>query len=133
MDDLTVGRFTIPDTDLEEEFTTSGGPGGQHANRSNTAVEIRFDVVNSEAFPPAVRHRIVSRLGAVVTATSSESRSQWRNRALARQHLADKLSEAMKVEKPRRQTKPSRSAKRRRLEAKRQHSEKKRMRRRPDL
>ncbi|HEX6147991.1 MAG TPA: alternative ribosome rescue aminoacyl-tRNA hydrolase ArfB [Acidimicrobiia bacterium] len=132
MEDLQVGRFTVPDPELEETFTTSGGPGGQHANRSSTAVEVRFDVAASGAFPEPERTRIIERLGPVVTVTASESRSQWRNRALARQRLAERLEEAMRPPKRRRPTKPSRAARQRRLEAKRRHSEKKRRRRDPE-
>lgn len=132
MDDLTVGGFTIPAAELEESFTTSGGPGGQHANRSSTAVELRFHIAESEAFPEPERTRLVDRLGAVVTVTASESRSQWRNRALARQRLTDRLEEALRPPKRRRPTKPTRSSRRRRLESKRKQSEKKRLRRRPE-
>lgn len=132
MDDLSVGRFTIPDAELEEEFGTSGGPGGQHANRSNTAVEVRFRPGDSTAFPDDVRDRIVQRLGDLVTATSSESRSQWRNRALARQRLVEKLEAAIKPPPRRKPTKPTRASKRRRLEAKRRRSEKKRLRQDPE-
>lgn len=132
MDDLAVGRFTIPAAELEEHFTTSGGPGGQHANRSSTAVELRFDVVGSEAFPEPERSRLVERLGAVVTVTASDSRSQWRNRALARQRLSERLEEALRPPKRRRATKPTRASRRRRLESKRKQSEKKRLRRRPE-
>jgi ribosome-associated protein len=132
MDELTVGNFTIPDAELEEEFTTSGGPGGQHANRSNTAVEIRFDLRATGAFPASVRDRLISRLGEVVTAMSSDSRSQWRNRALARQWLAERLEEAMRPPKRRRPTKPSATARRKRLESKRRQSEKKRLRKNPE-
>lgn len=132
MDDLKVGRFTIPDSEIDESFTTSGGPGGQHANRSNTAVEIRFDVSASDAFPPDERERVISRLGEVISVTASESRSQWRNRALARRRLVEQLEEALRPPKRRRPTKPSRAARRRRLEAKRRQSEKKRLRRDPE-
>ncbi|HJR92999.1 MAG TPA: alternative ribosome rescue aminoacyl-tRNA hydrolase ArfB [Acidimicrobiia bacterium] len=132
MDDLAVGRFTIPDEEITETFTTSGGPGGQHANRSQTAVEIRFDVAASTAFPEIEQHRIIDRLGAVVTVTASDSRSQWRNRALARERLAERLAQALRPVTPRRPTKPSRASRVSRLESKRQHSEKKRLRRRPD-
>ena len=132
MNDVSVGAYTIPDAEIEEDFTTSGGPGGQHANRSNTAVEVRFDVSASQAFPPDVARRIISSLGDVVTASSSESRSQWRNRALARQRLAEKLEEAITPPSRRRPTRPTRASKRRRLDAKRRRSEKKRLRRDPD-
>lgn len=132
MEDLTVGRFTIPAEEIEETFTTSGGPGGQHANRSQTAVELRFDVIASHAFPPAEQQRIVELLGSVVTVVAADSRSQWRNRTLARQRLTERLIEAIRPVAPRRPTKPTRSSKVARLETKRQHSEKKRLRRRPD-
>jgi ribosome-associated protein len=132
MDDLAVGRFTIPAADLDESFTTSGGPGGQHANRSSTAVELRFRIAESEAFPEPERTRLVERLGAVVTVTVSDSRSQWRNRALARQRLSARLEEALRPPKRRRPTKPTRSSRRQRLESKRKLSEKKRLRRRPE-
>lgn len=131
MDDLAVGIFTVPDDEIEELFTTSGGPGGQHANRSQTAVEVRFDIASSTTFPDPERSRIIERLGPVVTVTASESRSQWRNRAVARQRLTEQLEEAMRPTIPRRPTRPSRSSRVRRLESKRQHSEKKRLRKKP--
>ena len=62
---LQVGSFEIPEEEIHETFTTWGGPGGQHANRSRTAVELRFEVAATRAFPPEVRDRIVSRLGPV--------------------------------------------------------------------
>lgn len=132
MEDLRVGRFTIPDREIDESFTTSGGPGGQHANRSSTAVELRFDIAASTAFPEPERTRLVERLGAVVTITASESRSQWRNRSLARQRLAERLASALRPATQRRPTRPSRAARRRRLESKRRQGEKKRLRRKPD-
>lgn len=131
MDDLAVGRFTIPNDDLEELFTTSGGPGGQHANRSQTAVELRFDVGASEAFPEAEQTLLIDRLGPVITVTASDSRSQWRNRAIARERLVERLEVALRPATPRRPTRPSRAARVRRLESKRQQSDKKRMRKRP--
>lgn len=136
-DDLTVGRHVIPAAELEWDFSPSGGPGGQHANRSNTRATLRYDLASSEAFPPELREAMLSRLGSragdgVVRVTADESRSQWRNRSLARRRLAELLTEAMKRPARRRPTKPSRAAKRRRLEEKRAHGEKKRLRRPPD-
>jgi ribosome-associated protein len=132
MDDLAVGRFIIPDEEIEETFATSGGPGGQHANRSQTAVVLRYAIATSHAFPPDEQDRIISRLGPLVTVTASESRSQWRNRALARERLVEKLEEAMRPDTPRRPTRPSRASRVSRLEGERRHSEKKRLRRRPE-
>lgn len=133
MDDLVVGRVVIPAEELRETFTTSGGPGGQHANRSATSVELRFDVGASDVFDEADRERIVARWGPVVTVVASDSRSQWRNRAIARQRLAERISEAMQPATPRRRTRPTRASKMQRIESKRRQSEKKRLRRRPDL
>lgn len=132
MDDVRVGRFTIPDVEIDETFSTSGGPGGQHANRSLTAVELRFDVAASEAFPTSVRDRIIERLGPVVAASSAESRSQWRNRSIARSRLAEAIEEAMTPPTPRRATRPTRASRLRRLDSKRRQSEKKRLRQQPD-
>lgn len=132
MDGLSVGRYTIPEGEVEETFTTSGGPGGQHANRSHTAVELRFDASTTTAFPEEERKRIVLRLGPIVTVTASDSRSQWRNRAVARRRLVERLEEALRPPKRRRPTQPSRASRQRRLEAKRHRSEKKRMRQKPD-
>lgn len=134
-DDLGVGAYVIPERDLDWTFTTSGGPGGQHANRSNTRAEVRFDLGASEVFPRTVQERMLSatrHTNGIISVTVDESRSQFRNRQMARKRLAAMLEEAMIPPTPRRPTKPSRAARRRRLEAKRRQSEKKRFRQRPD-
>jgi len=127
---LTIGEWLIPDADLEELFSTPGGPGGQHANRNETAVTLRLNVRQS-SLPDEVKAKLVDRLSPVVEVNSSESRSQWRNRALARQRLAEKLEAALVDPAPRKPTKPSRSADRKRLDAKKERSETKRRRRPP--
>jgi ribosome-associated protein len=129
--------IAIPEDELEWRFTPSGGPGGQHANRSATRAEVRFDLVSSTAFGDDLKERMIPRLGArisggIVTVREDASRSQWRNRQRARARLAELLREAMRIERPRRPTRPSRAAKRRRLEAKRRRSETKRLRRAPE-
>lgn len=129
---LSVGRYVVPDSELEERFTTSGGPGGQHANRTESAVELRYAVSDSEVFPPRLRDRIIDRHGDPVIVVASDSRSQWRNRALARQRLQEVLQEAIKPPPRRRPTRPTRASKRRRLEAKRRRSEKKNLRKKPE-
>lgn len=123
----------IPADELELRFTPSGGPGGQHANRSNTRVELTFDAASSSAFTDAQRSRVVRRLGPVVRVVADDERSQTRNRALAMERLRERVAAALVVPKRRRPTKPSRGAKERRLQEKRQQSERKRDRRRPDL
>lgn len=130
MDDLVVGQWTIPASEIEELFDTSGGPGGQHANRTRSAVRLRFAVAES-SLPSDVQAKLLGRIGPVIEASSSESRSQFRNRALARQRLADKIAGAMIEPEARRPTQPSRAAKKRRLAGKRARGELKRQRRRP--
>lgn len=132
MDDLEIGSFTIPAAELEETFETSGGPGGQHANRSATAVRLRFEVAGS-SLPEEVRARISKHLGDTVEVTSAESRSQFRNRAIARRQLKEKLEKALKEEPKRKKTRPTRASKRRRLDDKRARGEKKRLRQPPRL
>lgn len=130
MEDLHFDRFTIPANELEETFDTSGGPGGQHANRNETSVRLRFRVVGS-SLPETIQRRLRDRLGEVIEVQSSESRSQFRNRALARQQLVKKLEETLKEHPKRRRTKPTRSSKRRRIAEKRARGEIKRLRQSP--
>ena len=121
----------IPVDELDWRFTASGGPGGQHANTSNTKVEVRFDIERSPSLGPRQRARLRERLGRVARASASERRSQAQNRELALERLRRRLADALRVEAPRVATRPSRAAKRARLETKRHQSERKRARRRP--
>lgn len=131
------GRLRITPTcvigldELEWRTTGSGGPGGQHANTSDTRVEVRFPVATSPSLGPRQRARLLEKLGPTARATASDSRSQARNRELALGRLRARLAEALKVEKPRRATRPSRSAKQARLDSKRRQARRKQDRRRP--
>jgi ribosome-associated protein len=127
---ITVGPWLIPESEIEERFETSGGPGGQHANRSETAVTLRFQV-DASSLPDDVRDRLSRRLGPRVEVTASDTRSQWRNREIARDRLTEMLEQALVEPKQRRKTKPTRRARERRLSAKKARSELKRSRRRP--
>ena len=128
-DVLRVNRScTIPLDELEWRFTASGGPGGQHANRSNTRVEVLFDVANSPSLGPRQRQRLLERIGPVARVVASDERSQLRNRDLALDRLRSRLAEALHIERPRVATKPSRGAKERRLQEKRQRAQTKRSR-----
>jgi ribosome-associated protein len=118
----------IPLDELEWRFTTSGGPGGQHANRSNTRAEVLFDVDSSQALGPRQRARLRQRFGPMVRAVSGEHRSQARNRDEALGRLAERIADALRVERPRVPTAPSAAARARRLEQKRRRSETKRRR-----
>ena len=129
-DDLRVtASVVIPANELSWSFGPSGGPGGQHANRAHTRAEVRFDVEASGSLSQYQRQRVIDRLGAVVTVSADDERSQLRNRRLALDRLRQKLAGALRVETPRRPTRPGRGAVERRLEAKRQQATRKKNRR----
>jgi ribosome-associated protein len=129
---LRVSRTCIiPFDELEWRFSSSGGPGGQHANTANTRAEVRFDVAGSPSLGPRQRARMLERLGPMVRVVASERRSQHQNRELALERLRSKLAAALHVNPTRVATAPSRAAKKRRVEEKRHHGEIKRARRRP--
>lgn len=121
--------LSLPADELRWRFTTSSGPGGQHANRSHTAAEVSFDVEGSPSLGPRQRARLLERLGPVVTARSADERSQLRNREKAVDRLRAKLAAALTVQRPRRPTAPSAAARQRRLDAKRRRGDLKRERR----
>jgi len=121
----------IPEHELEWRFTTSGGPGGQHANKTSTRAEVSFDVVAAKSLGPRQRARLLERLGPTVRVAAADERSQLRNRELALERLASRLADALRVERPRFPTAPSASARARRLTDKRRQSARKRDRSRP--
>src|SRR5205823_119873 len=123
----------IPPDELEWRFSGSGGPGGQHANTSNTRVELVFDIAASESLGPRQRARLLERLGPRVRVVTSERRSQLQNRELALERLRDRIANALHVEPPRVATRPSRASKRARVEQKRRQGERKRTRRAPGI
>ena len=127
---MTVG-WEIPEAEIDFRFVASGGPGGQHANRSNTKVDATFDIAGSPSMPEGLRQRVMERLGQTVRATVDDERSQLRNRQIAIERLRGRVAAAGKVERPRRATKPTRGSKKRRVEAKRQRSDLKRGRQKP--
>ncbi|HUA95148.1 MAG TPA: alternative ribosome rescue aminoacyl-tRNA hydrolase ArfB [Acidimicrobiales bacterium] len=127
---LRVSRsLSIPLSEVDWRATTSGGPGGQHANRTSSRVEVRFDVARSPSLGPRQRARLLERLGPVVRASASDERSQARNRRLALDRLARRLADALAVSTPRRPTRPTRSSQERRLQHKHRRSDVKRGRR----
>ena len=123
---------TIDLDELTWRFARSGGPGGQHANTSDTRAEVRFDVASSSSLGPRQRARLLERLGPVVTAAASDSRSQARNRELALERLRSKLAAGLRMERRRQPTRPGVGARERRLGDKRHRSARKRDRRRPE-
>jgi ribosome-associated protein len=131
-DPLRINRkLSIPLAEVEVRTSRSSGPGGQHANVTDSRVEAVFEVEASPTLTEAQRLRLLERLGPQVTAVAQDARGQARNRELALERLREKLAAALKVPKQRRRTRPSRAARERRLESKRQTSERKRQRRPP--
>ena len=134
MDDdvlLVAPGVRIPRRELEVRFSASGGPGGQHANKAATRVELVFDVEASPSLLPVQRDRVLAKLGPVIRIVADDERSQLRNRTIAEERFVARLAAALRVERPRRPTKPSKGAKERRLQGKKQRSETKANRRPP--
>ncbi|MFN2470212.1 MAG: alternative ribosome rescue aminoacyl-tRNA hydrolase ArfB [Gaiellaceae bacterium] len=131
-DSIRVTRsLAIPRGEFELRFSRSSGPGGQHAQRSETRVEALFNVASSETLSPAQKRRVEQRIGPVVRAVAQDERSQWRNRELALERVAEQLRDALRIRLRRRPTAPSQSARERRLEEKRHRADVKRLRRPP--
>jgi ribosome-associated protein len=139
---LTVGSgrtgFVVPERELRWRFSRSSGPGGQGVNTTDSRAELSFDVAGSSSIPAHLRHRALERLAnrlvdGVVTVVASEHRSQLRNRDAARGRLANLLADAVRPDPPkRRPSKPSRSARKRRMDEKTHRGQIKRLRGRPD-
>jgi ribosome-associated protein len=122
----------LPLSEVSFRFSRSSGPGGQHAQKSETRVEALFDVEGSAALTDVQKRRVSSRAGPVLRAIAQDERSQLRNRELALERLVEQLRRALRVERKRVPTKPSAAARERRLEEKRRRSQTKRLRRGPD-
>jgi ribosome-associated protein len=134
MDDpLQIGRgVAVPLSEVELRTSRSSGPGGQHANVTASRVEAIFEVAASRALSEDQKRRITARCGPVVRAMAQDTRSQARNRELALERMRERLASALKVQRPRRATKPTAASRRRRVESKRRRGEVKRSRRRPE-
>jgi ribosome-associated protein len=130
---IAVRHYVISDAELTWRFSRSSGPGGQNVNTTDTRVQLAFDLAGSDVFPDELKQRMLARLGDQVVITSSEHRSQLRNRVAAEERLAKLLEEAMKPPPPPRvPTKPSKGSQRRRIEQKKRRSQTKRLRGRPE-
>lgn len=123
--------LVIPDAELTERFSASGGPGGQHANKAATRVELTWALDESMVLTESQRRVLLDHFGPVVRIVVDDERSQLRNREIAEERLAGRIRTALTPEKPRRPTRPTRGSQRRRVEAKRQKSQTKRLRQRP--
>lgn len=107
--------LTIPVGELIVRAVPSGGPGGQHANRSHTRVEIVFDIEASRSLDDDQRQALSRRFGREVVSGASDERSQRRNRDLAMDRLVERLADALHVDAPRRPTRPTKASINRRL------------------
>jgi ribosome-associated protein len=122
----------LPLAEVEFRFSRSSGPGGQHAQKTETRVEAIFDVEASEALTETQKRRVIGRVGPVLRAVAQDERSQWRNRELALERLVEQLRGGLRVERRRVATKPTPASRERRLDQKRRRSNVKRLRRPPD-
>jgi ribosome-associated protein len=133
VESIRVTRSVVlPLTDVEFQVSRSSGPGGQHAQKSETRVVAVFDVEASSALTDVQKRRVVAKAGPVLRAVAQDERSRTRNRELALERLVSALREALRVERKRKPTKPSAAARERRLQQKKRRSETKRLRRELD-
>jgi ribosome-associated protein len=133
VESIRVTRSVVlPLAEVELQVSRSSGPGGQHAQKSETRVVAVFDVAASSALTDTQKRRVISRAGPVLRAVAQDERSQARNRELAVERLVAALREALRVPRKRKPTKPSAAARERRLEQKRRRSQTKRLRRELD-
>ena len=122
----------LPLAEIELRFSRSSGPGGQHANTAETRVEAILDVEASSALTEAQKRRVVAKAGPALRAVAQDERSQWRNRELAIERLVEQLREALKVQRRRVATKPTKASRERRLESKKRRAQTKKLRRPPE-
>jgi ribosome-associated protein len=121
----------VPRSEIELRTSRSSGPGGQHAQKSETRVEAVFDVEASSALTDAQKRRVLAKAGPLLRAVAQDERSQLRNRELATERVVAALRQALYVPRKRIATKPSAASRERRLEDKRRRGETKRLRRQP--
>jgi len=127
-----TSRLAIPLEEVELRFSRSSGPGGQHAQKTETRVEAVFDVARSATLSEAQKRRLTTRVGPVVRAVAQDERSQSRNRELALERLAAAIRAGVRVPRKRRPTKPTAASRERRLEEKKRRASVKRLRQPPD-
>jgi len=133
---IITPNIAIDEKEIKEEFVRASGPGGQNVNKVATAVKLKFDVTNALSLPPGVRQRLIRIAGnrmtaaGVLTIDARRFRTQAKNRRDALERLRTLIRMAAERPRPRKKTRPSMAAKRRRLEFKHRRSQKKKLRRR---
>jgi ribosome-associated protein len=137
---IVIGRgVEIPESELEMTFSRSGGPGGQHVNKTETRVTLRFDVANSPSLPEHIREKLLARLASRLTndgellVSADRHRERPKNQSEARRRLKAIMDAALVEQKKRTKTRPGKGAKRRRLADKKKNAEKKAMRKPPKM
>ena len=123
--------LVVPDAELEWKYTTSGGPGGQHANRSSTRVQLSWAISDSAVLNEGTRAQLTTKLGDIVRVDVDDHRSQLRNKDVAADRLAEKIRSALVRPRKRKATKPSKGSQRRRLEGKKRNAQTKKLRQKP--
>jgi ribosome-associated protein len=121
----------VPPGEIRLRTSRSSGPGGQHAQKSETRVEAVFDVEASSALSDTQKRRVVAKAGTVLRAVAQDERSQLRNKELAVERVVEALREALRVPRHRTPTKPTKAARERRLSEKKRRGETKKLRRPP--
>lgn len=129
--ELVVGRLKIPLTEIVVRAMRSSGPGGQHANKTESRIEVSLDIQAADSLGPRQKTRLENRFGESVRAVAQDGRSQSRNKDLALARLGKKIEDGLRVERHRVATKPSKTAKARRLKSKSVRSDVKSLRRKP--
>ena len=133
MDSIRVTRSVVLAlAEVELQVSRPSGPGGQHAQKSETRVVAVFDVEASNALTDTQKRRVITRAGPVLRAVAQDERSQSRNRELALERLVIALRDALRVPRRRKPTKPTAASRERRLEQKKRRSQTKQLRRPPD-
>ena len=134
-----TNTFSIPTRDFEEKFILSSGPGGQNVNKVASAVQLRMDIDQASSLTPGIKQRLKKLASHQITQDNiliikaREHRSQERNRQAAKEKLAGLVRAALKPHKQRKKTLPPRASEEKRLEAKRNQSQKKQLRKNPPV
>jgi ribosome-associated protein len=121
----------LPVSEIDYRYSRSSGPGGQHAQKTETRVEAVLDVEATSALSETQKRRVAAKAGSVLRAVAQDERSRLRNQELATERLVEQLRQALRVPRTRRPTKPTAASRERRLEGKRRRSQTKRLRRPP--